>query len=93
MNKYKFKLLTSTGLGCEYFYCYGDEHFEQWLKRKNIKYEIDKKSINRFNKQKEVLDKIKDIYENSNKMEYKKERFMQDLTLADQMYKSLEEIE
>ena len=30
------------------------EHFEQWLKRKNIKYEIDKKSINRFNKQKEV---------------------------------------
>jgi hypothetical protein len=61
MNKYKFKLLTSTGLGHEYFYCYGDEHFEQWLKRKNIKYEIDKKSINRFNKQKEVLDKIKEI--------------------------------
>ena len=61
MNKYKFKLLTSTGLGQEYFYCYGDEHFEQWLKRKNIKYEIDKKSINRFNKQKEVLDKIKEI--------------------------------
>ena len=43
--------------------------------------------------QQRVLDKIKDIYENSNKMEYKKERFMQDLTLADQMYKSLEEIE
>lgn len=60
MNKYKFKLLTSTGLGHEYFYCYGDEHFEQWLKRKNIKYEIDKKSINRYNKQKEVLDKIKE---------------------------------
>ena len=60
MNKYKFKLLTSSSLGYEYFYCYGDEHFEQWLKRKNIKYEIDKKSINRFNKQKEVLDKIKE---------------------------------
>ena len=64
MNKYKFKLLTSTGLGHEYFYCYGDEHFEQWLKRKNIKYEIDKKSINRFNKQKEVLDKIKEYCSN-----------------------------
>ena len=60
MKKYRFKLLTSTGLGHEYFYCYGDEHFEQWLKRKNIKYEIDKKSINRFNKQKEVLVKIKE---------------------------------
>lgn len=46
-----------------------------------------------IDKQKEVLDKIKDIYENSNKMEYKKERFLQDLTLADQMYQLLEEIE
>lgn len=55
MKKYRFKLLTSTGLGHEYFYCYGDEHFEQWLKRKNIKYEIDKKSINRFN---ELQDRI-----------------------------------
>ena len=64
MNKYKFKLLTSTELGHEYFYCYGDEHFEQWLKRRNIKYEIDKKSINRFNKQKEVLDKIKEYCKN-----------------------------
>jgi hypothetical protein len=64
MNKYKFKLLTSTGLGHEYFYCYGDEHFEQWLKRKNIKYEIDKKSINRFNKQKEILNKIKEELNN-----------------------------
>ena len=67
MNKYKFKLLTSTGLGHEYFYCYGDEHFEQWLKRKNIKYEIDKKSINRFNKHKEVLDKIKKYLEEPNR--------------------------
>ena len=99
MNKYRFKLLTSTGLGHEYFYCYGDEYFEQWLKRKNIKYEIDKKSINRFNKQKEVLDKIKEyINKHCVNQKVSKEVGYKCFTMADtqeleHIYKLLEEIE
>lgn len=102
MNKYKFKLLTSTGLGHEYFYCYGDEHFEQWLKRKNMKYEIDKKSINRFNKQKEVLDKIKNNnkriidygfdYDGFNNVEDLKKLIDMLLDYARKNYEILEEI-
>lgn len=90
MNKYRFKLLTSTGLGHEYFYCYGDEHFEQWLKRKNIKYEIDKKSINRFNKQKEVLDKIKEYIKEE---EYQEEGYGTLVIETKKLKELLEEIE
>lgn len=94
MNKYKFKLLTSTGLGHEYFYCYGDEHFEQWLKRKNIKYEIDKKSINRFSKQKEILDKIKEYCNHKLEMlELQKRNIMQILTPENGYLKADIEIE
>ena len=60
MNKYQFQLLTSTGLGHEYFYCYGRDDFEKWLRRKNIKYKIDKRSINIFDEKDKEIERLKD---------------------------------
>ena len=36
MNKYQFK--NKTQLGIAYYYCYGDDRFENWLRIKNIKF-------------------------------------------------------
>ena len=66
IKKYQFQLLTSTGLGHEYFYCYGDDRFENWLKRKNIKYKIVKSDlldyITKLQEENEMLNKECDTY-------------------------------
>ena len=62
IKKYQFQLLTSTGLGHEYFYCYGDDRFENWLKRKNIKYKIVKSDLlDYITKLQEENERLKEI--------------------------------
>lgn len=79
---YEFKILVSIPP----YFIKKDENIE--IINELLKYNQEK-----VNKYKKVVNKIKDIYDNRDKIFYKQQRFMEDLTVADQMYELLEEID
>lgn len=86
MNKYQFK--TKWGLGTAFYYCYGDNRFENYLILKNIKYkkleETDDSGFNEFNeidKEIERLNKGLEYIELywSNREEYEKNELLRQI--------------
>lgn len=63
MNKYQFK--NKTELGTAYYYCYGDDRFENWLRIKNIKFKkLNEKMTsgkNLFNEQDKKIERLQNI--------------------------------
>lgn len=59
MNKYQFK--NKTQFGIVYYYCYGDDRFENWLNIKNIKYKKGTEGKNLFEEKDKEIERLNNI--------------------------------